>query len=134
MTDAELIKWLETNSEELDGEDLQFLLTFKDNAIGCGSSIEELDFYDISEIDYFGFTTRQAMDMVVKGFYDPQAPYFRFDEWDDFESMTDESVETEFENYRDEIIGAFIEFIGTHDFKMEEFQEAVSRLLPPMVF
>ena len=134
MTNAELIKWLEVNCDELDGEDLQFLLTFMDSAIGCGMSIEELDFYDISEIDHFGLTARQAMNMVVRGFYDPQAPYFRIDQWGDFESMTEESIKTEFENYRDQIVGAFIEFINTHDFKMEEFQEAVSRLLPPMVF
>lgn len=134
MTNAELIKWLEANCDELDGEDLQFLLTFMDNATGCGPSIEELDFYDISEIDHFGLTARQAMNMVVSGFYDQQAPYFRIDQWGDFESMTDESIKTEFEYYRDQIVGAFIEFINTHDFKMEEFKEEVSRLVPPMVF
>ena len=133
MTDAELIKWLETNSKELDGSDLQFLLEFMDNAIGM-PLIPELRMYEKYELDDMGFTAIELMDLCHKGFYDPFASYFRFDKWDDFESMTEESIQTEHEYYRDEIVGAFIDLVNSHDFKMEEFQEEVSRLLPPMVF
>lgn len=89
--------------EQLNGDDLTYLLQHMNGYDGC---FEEATYYDMYEFDEFmsNYTPMEIARMIFYGDFNPNNEYFRFDGYENLESADWHDVVAEAEDLVDDII------------------------------
>ena len=89
--------------EQLNGDDLTYLLQHMNGYDGC---FEEATYYDVDEFDELlsGRTPMEIARMIFYGDFNPNNEYFRFNAYGDLESADWHDVVAEAEDLVDDII------------------------------
>lgn len=89
--------------EQLNGDDLAYLLQHMNSYDGC---FEEANYYDMDEFDEFmsKYTPMELAQMIYFGEFNPNNDYFRFNAYGNLESADWPDIVAEAEDLVDEII------------------------------
>lgn len=93
--------------EQLNGDDLTYLLQHMNGYDGC---FEEAIYYDMNELDEFlsGRTPLEIAQMIFFGDFNPNDDYFRFNGHGDLESADWQDIVSDAEDLVDDIIDHLI--------------------------
>lgn len=106
MTRAQAIR---NYVEQLNGDDLTYLLQHMNGYDGC---FEEASYYDMEEFDEFltGLTPMEIAQMIFFGDFNPNNGYFRFNGYGNLESADWPDVVAEAENLEEDIIDHLVNY------------------------
>lgn len=106
MTRAQAIR---NYVEQLNGDDLTYLLQHMNGYDGC---FEEASYYDMEEFDEFltGRTPMEIAQMIFFGDFNPNNGYFRFNVYGNLESADWPDVVAEAENLEEDIIDHLVNY------------------------
>ena len=95
--------------EQLNGDDLTYLLQHMNGYDGC---FEEANYYDMDEFDEFlaGSTPMEIAQMIFFGDFNPNDEYYRFNAYGNLESADWPDVVSEAEDLVDDIINQLVNY------------------------